>query len=69
MFEEEGSTLRLMRLMRLRDTLLETILYGLREAERTSDLDLVRELELKTEECGLVTREITEILNNSDTTK
>lgn len=69
MYEEESSTLRLMKLLRLRDTLLETILYGLREAERTADLDLVRELELKTEECGLISREITEILNNSDTTK
>jgi hypothetical protein len=62
MFEEDDSTLRLMRLMRLRDSILNQILFGLREADRTSDLDLVRELELKVEECGLVSREINDLL-------
>ena len=65
MFEEDGSTLRLVRLMRLRDKILHEILFGLREADRTSDIDLVRELELKVEECAMVTREITELLENN----
>lgn len=65
MFEEDGETLRLVRLMRLRDSILNEILFGLREADRTSDLDLVRELELKVEECGLVSREINELLENN----
>jgi hypothetical protein len=65
MFEEDGSTLRLVRLMRLRDSILNEILYGLREADRTSDLDLVRELELKVEECGLLSREINELLETN----
>jgi hypothetical protein len=65
MFEEDDSTLRLMRLMRLRDSILNQILFGLREADRTSDLDLVRELELKVEECGLVSREINDLLETN----
>ena len=65
MFEEDGETLRLVRLMRLRDSILNEILFGLREADRTSDLNLVRELELKVEECGLVSREINELLENN----
>jgi hypothetical protein len=65
MFEEDGSTLRLVRLMRLRDSILHQILYGLREADKTSDLDLVRELELKVEECALISREITELLESN----
>jgi hypothetical protein len=65
MFEEDGSTLRLIRLMRLRDKILNEILFGLREADRTADLDLVRELELKVEECGLVSREINELMENN----
>jgi hypothetical protein len=66
MFEEDGTILRLTRLLRLRDTLIESIQYGLKEADRTSDLDLVRELELKVEECGLVSREIAEIMNDNN---
>ena len=65
MFEEDGETLRLMRLMRLRDSILHQILYGLREAEKMSDLELVRELELKVEECALISREITELLDGN----
>jgi ribosome maturation factor RimP len=65
MFEEDGTILRLTRLLRLRDTLIETIQYGLKEADRTADLDLVRELELKVEECGLVSREIAEIMDEN----
>ena len=63
MFEDDGTILRLTRLLRLRDTIIETIQYGLKEADRTADLDLVRELELKVEECALVSREIAEIMN------
>jgi hypothetical protein len=69
MFEEDGVILRLTRLLRLRDTLIESIQYGLKEADRTSDLDLVRELELKVEECGLVSREIAEIMNDTNPPK
>jgi hypothetical protein len=65
MFEGDSSTLRLIRLMRLRDQILHEILFGLREADRTSDIDLVRELELKVEECSMVTREITELLETN----
>ena len=69
MFEEDGTILRLTRLLRLRDTLIATIQYGLKEADRTADLDLVRELELKVEECGLVSREIAEIMNDNNPPK
>ena len=69
MFEEDGVILRLTRLLRLRDTLIESIQYGLKEADRTSDLDLVRELELKVEECGLVSREIAEIMSDNNPPK
>jgi hypothetical protein len=65
MFEEDGSTMRLIRLMRLRDKILNQILFGLREADKTSDLDLVRELELKVEECALISREINELMENN----
>jgi hypothetical protein len=65
MFEGDSSTLRLIRLMRLRDQILHEILFGLREADSTSDIDLVRELELKVEECSMVTREITELLETN----
>jgi len=65
MFEEDGSTLRLIRLMRLRDKILNEILFGLREADRGADFDLVRELELKVEECGLVSREISQLLEDN----
>jgi ribosome maturation factor RimP len=66
MFEDDGTILRLTRLLRLRDTIIETIQYGLKEADRTADLDLVRELELKVEECALVSREIAEIMNENN---
>jgi hypothetical protein len=69
MFEDDSSIQRLMRLLRLRDTIIEQIQYGLKEADRTADLDLVRELELKVEECGLVSREIAEIMNENNPPK
>jgi hypothetical protein len=66
MFEEDGTILRLTRLLRLRDTLIETIQYGLKEADRTADLDLVRELELKVEEARFVSAEINQLLNQGE---
>ena len=66
MFDEDGETLKLMRLHRLRDNLINDILFGLREAERTEDLDLVRELELKVEEARFVSAEITQLLNQGE---
>jgi succinate dehydrogenase flavin-adding protein (antitoxin of CptAB toxin-antitoxin module) len=55
---------KLMKLMALRDQLLNQILYGMREADRTADLTLVQELEMLTGEAKLVSREIHEILEN-----
>jgi succinate dehydrogenase flavin-adding protein (antitoxin of CptAB toxin-antitoxin module) len=55
---------KLIKLMRLRDQLLNKILFGLREADRTADLTLVEELELLTSEAQLVSREIHDILEN-----
>jgi hypothetical protein len=66
MFEEDGETLRLIRLQRLRDNLVNDVLFGLREAERTADLDLVRELELKVEEAKFVSAEISHLLNQGE---
>jgi hypothetical protein len=66
MFESDGETLRLMRLMRLRDSILAEIQYGLKEVNRTAEMDLVRELELKVEECGLISREINELLKDTN---
>jgi hypothetical protein len=66
MFEEGGETLQLIRLQRLRDKLVNDILFGLREAERTEDLDLVRELELKVEEARFVSAEINQLLNQGE---
>lgn len=66
MFEEGGETLQLIRLQRLRDNLVSEILFGLREAERTEDLDLVRELELKVEEARFVSTEISQLLNKGE---
>ena len=62
MFEQDGETLRLIRLQRLRDKLVNEILFGLREAERNPDLDLVRELELKVEEAKMVSHEIGQLI-------
>jgi hypothetical protein len=66
MFEEDGETLRIMRLFRLRDTLMYQIQYGLQEANRTGDMDLVRELELKVGEAHLVSNEIAELLKKGE---
>lgn len=55
---------KLIALMRLRDQLLNKILYGMREADRTADLSLVEELEMLTGEAQLVSREIHDILEN-----
>ena len=66
MFEEDGETLRLIRLQRLRDKLVNEILFGLREAERNADLDLVRELELKVEEAKMVSHEIGQLIKKGE---
>jgi len=66
MFDEDGETLKLMRLHRLRDKLINDILFGLRKAELTEDLDLVRELELKVEEARFVSAEINQLLNRGE---
>jgi hypothetical protein len=66
MFESDGETLRLIRLQRLRDDLIEQILFGIREAERRADLDLCRELELKVEEAKLVSAEINYLLEKGE---
>jgi hypothetical protein len=50
--------------MILRDQLLNKILFGLREADRTADLNLVEELEMVVSEAQFVSREIHEILNS-----
>ena len=55
---------KLMKLMMLRDQLLNQILYGLREVDRTADMTLVEELEMLTGEAKFVSREIHEILEN-----
>jgi succinate dehydrogenase flavin-adding protein (antitoxin of CptAB toxin-antitoxin module) len=55
---------KLMKLMMLRDQLLNKILYGLREVDKTADMTLVEELEMLTGEAQLVSREIHEILEN-----
>ena len=55
---------KLMSLMRLRDQLLNKILYGIREVDKTADMTLVDELELLTSEAKLVSREIHDILEN-----
>ena len=55
---------KLIRLMILRDQLLNKILFGLREADRTADLNLVEELEMVVSEAQFVSREIHEILNS-----
>jgi hypothetical protein len=67
MFEEDGETLRLMRLQRLRDKLIAEILYGLGEADRgEEDLLLIRELELKVEEAKMVSREISQLIKKGE---
>ena len=66
MFEQDGETLRLIRLQRLRDKLVNEILFGLREAERNPDLDLVRELELKVEEAKMVSHEISQLIKKGE---
>jgi hypothetical protein len=43
---------------------MNKILYGIREADRTADLNLVEELEMLTGEAQLVSREIHDILEN-----
>jgi succinate dehydrogenase flavin-adding protein (antitoxin of CptAB toxin-antitoxin module) len=55
---------KLMKLMILRDQLLNKILYGLREVDKTADMTLVEELEMLTGEAKFVSREIHEILEN-----
>ena len=67
MFEEDGETLRLMRLQRLRDKLIAEILYGLGEADRgEEDLNLIRELELKVEEAKMVSHEISQLIKKGE---
>jgi hypothetical protein len=67
MFEEDGETLRLMRLQRLRDNLIAEILYGLGEADRgEEDLNLIRELELKVEEAKMVSHEISQLIKKGE---
>ena len=56
---------KLMKLMMLRDQLMNQRLFGMREADRTADLTLVQELEMLTGEAQLVSREIHEILENT----
>ena len=55
---------KLMKLMMLRDRLLNQILHGIREADKTADMNLVEELEMLTGEAQLVSREIHDILEN-----
>jgi hypothetical protein len=55
---------KLMKLMLLREQLMNKILFGLREADKTADLTLVEELERLTSEAQLVSREIHDILEN-----
>jgi succinate dehydrogenase flavin-adding protein (antitoxin of CptAB toxin-antitoxin module) len=55
---------KLMKLMMLRDRLLNQILHGIREADKTADMTLVEELEMLTGEAQLVSREIHDILEN-----
>ena len=55
---------KLIKLMRLRDQLLNKILFGLREADRTADLTLVEELERLAGEAQFISREIHDILEN-----
>jgi hypothetical protein len=50
--------------MMLRDRLLNQILHGIREADKTADMTLVEELEMLTGEAQLVSREIHDILEN-----
>lgn len=68
MFEQDGETLRLMRLQRLRDSLIAEILHGLGEADKgEEDLILIRELELKVEEAKMVSHEISQLLKQGET--
>ena len=61
---KEPEVATLIRLMILRDQLLNRILQGLRDVDKTADLTLVQELEMLTGEAKFVSREIHEILQD-----
>lgn len=58
--------IKLQELMILRDRLVNKILYGLREVDKTANLDLVEELERLIEEARFVSKEITDLLENKE---
>lgn len=61
---KEPEVAKLIRLMILRDQLLNRILQGLRDVDKTADVSLVEELEMLTGEARFVSREIHEILQD-----
>jgi hypothetical protein len=61
---KEPEVAKLVRLMILRDQLLNRILQGLRDVDKSADLTLVQELEMLTGEAQFVSREIHEILQD-----
>jgi hypothetical protein len=61
---KEPEVAKLIRLMILRDQLLNRILQGLRDVDKSADLTLVQELEMLTGEAQFVSREIHEILQD-----
>ena len=61
---KEPEVAKLIRLMILRDQLLNRILQGLRDVDKTADMSLVEELEMLTGEAKFVSREIHEILED-----
>jgi hypothetical protein len=61
---KEPEVAKLIRLMILRDQLLNRILQGLRDVDKTADMSLVQELEMLTGEAKFVSREIHEILED-----
>jgi hypothetical protein len=65
MTENYGEIHALITLMRQRDNLLEQILFGMKDAERAPEWDLVIELERKVAEAKLLTDEITAILDST----
>ena len=66
MIESKFDIIQLQKLMILRDKLVNKILYGLREAEKTGDMNLVEELELLVSEASMVNQEINEILKKKE---
>jgi len=67
MFEGDCETLKLIRLQRLRDTILHQIQYGLKEVNRgEDDENLIRELELKVEEAKMVSQEISQLIKQGE---